>query len=285
MVDERSRWQRRYARERAARFEAEQIAERAIADLQQANAALDQRVVDRTEALEAALFRLTEADTAKSTFVHGLAHEMSTPLHAIAGLVEFIEAESNITSVKTSARQAGDAAQRLNRALRTLLEFAAISHNEMPTTEQALPMDTYADTLSARWQRPAARAGMLLIVEVGPDPKAIMNVDPARLDQIVNALLDNGVKFGSGELLLSLNQVAEPAPHLRIEVSDQGQGVPQDLRDKVFESFVRDRHATEGFGVGLTLARAVAEGLGGSLELSESTVGAHFVALVPLART
>lgn len=283
MADSGDRWQRRYVRERKARFEAESIAERAIADLQDANSILDHRVAERTSELETALARLTEADSIKSTFVRGLAHAMSTPLHAVNGMVEFIESETDDEAIRDSARQASEAAQRLNRALRTLLEFAAISHGEMSTTAQVLSIGEYADSVSSRWQLAAARAGLLLVVEVRPDPQTRIVADEARLDQIVDALLDNAVKFGHGEILVKLTWVAEPESHLQIEVSDLGPGVPDELGDQIFEAFVRDTNTPQGFGVGLTLGRAVAEALGGSLEMAETPVGARFVAIVPLA--
>lgn len=279
MGDE-DRFERRYRRERDARLQAEAIAERAIADLYAANRALDERVAARTSELEAALERARAADEVRAAFVRGLAHEMSTPLHVIAGLAELLADRSDETDVESVATEVRTAAGRLNHALRTLLEFAALSGGTIATEPEEVVLGDYLDGVMDRWRLAAARAGLLVLGQVVPDPKTTVTTDPARLDQILDALFDNAIRFASMQIEVDLTR---DDAVLRLAVTDDGPGVAEHRRDAVFAAFARGEGAnSDGFGIGLTLARAVAEALGGTLELNETTSGSRFVATLPL---
>lgn len=282
MTDDDRSYRRRYERERRARLEAESIAETAIADLTASNEALDRRVRERTAELEVALERLEATDLLKSTFVRGLAHEMSSPLHAIHGLVELVDERTDDLEIQASAKLAAQAATRLNQALRTLLEFAALTAGDVETTRSDVRLGSYADRVVDRWRLPAARSGLLLVSEVKPDPSVLVAVDEARLDQIVDALIDNATRFGRTPVSLRFEKVSGGAPRLEIEVSDSGPGIAEDLHERIFDAFERGRDATEGFGVGLTLARAIAELLGGTLELESDATGSSFLVRIPV---
>lgn len=275
-------FRRRYERERSARLQAEAIAERAIADIQAANRALDVRVAERTEELKSALARVAAADEAKSILVRGLAHEMSTPLHAVRGLIELVEKQVTDPELASATRAAGAAASRLNRALRTLLELVAISGGEVVTTTEEVALGHHLDLVLDRWRLAAARRGLLLLGEARPDPAVVVVVDPARLDQILDALIDNAIRFGGREARVELARLDEPEPVLRVQVTDRGPGISEAEAAFVFDAFRTGEASHEGFGVGLTLARTVAEALRGRLDLVPSEVGACFVAELPI---
>lgn len=284
MTGDIERLTRRHERERRARLQAEEIAEKAIADLVESNAELDQRVQQRTAQLRDALDRLATADRLRSTLVRGLAHEMRTPLHAIGGLVEVVADRTDDPDLAAAAKVAGEAAARLNLALRALIEFAALSAGDRAVTAAPIRLGSYADRVLERWRLPAARAGMLLVSELRPDPSVVVEADEARLDQIVDGLIDNAIRFGATPIQLTLARVDGGAPELVIRVEDSGPGVEEAVRRTLFDAFVRGDDDSPGFGIGLTLGRAVAELLRGSLELVEPTdgPGATFVARVPL---
>lgn len=281
MTDDVDRLHRRAERERSARLQAERIAEQAIADLTEANRGLDEVVERRTADLEQALARLAAADEVKTTFLRGVAHEMSTPLHAVRGLLELIAETEDPTVVRASAKEAGFAAERLHDALRTLVEFAAVSGGTMTTEPETLTLGEYADAVAGRRRLGAARRGLLLVAEVSPDPGVEITIDPVRVDQIVDALVDNAVRFGRTRV--DVEARADGAT-LTIVVTDDGPGPPADLGDDIFDAFTRGDRSHEGFGVGLTLARVVAEAMGGSLaHRPAGEAGGRFVAEIPLA--
>ena len=282
MADDADRYRRRYERERSARLQAERIAEGAIAALSASNRELDARVHERTAELEVALERASRTDQVKSAFLQGLAHEMSTPMHAVRGFVELVSTRTDDDQIRRAAAQADAAATRLHSALRTLLGFAAATAGDVSVDPRPVRLGDYADAVADRWRLPAARAGMLLETDIAPDPGTLVVVDPDRLDQIVDALLDNAVRFGTGQIELTVRADTD-AGCLRLSVIDGGAGVPDDIRDSAFDAFVRGDNATDGFGVGLTLARAVAGALGGTVELDLDAPGGRVDVVVPIA--
>lgn len=286
MTDRLDRWQRRYERERAARLQAEAIAEAAIADLYDANQELDQRVAERTKQLEDALRAAEAARRAESTFLHGLAHELSTPLHAILGLVELVGELTDEPEIRASALQIEKASDRLHNALRTLVEFAAASGTEVKVNPAPTTLGRLADALAQRWQRRAARKGMLFVVEVHPDPESRFVSDSDRLAQVLDPLIDNAIRYGHvGRVIVEAQlTAAAQQPELRVTVSDEGATpISDELRGQIFEPFVRGPDSVGGFGMGLALSRAVAVALGGSVNLLPSQIGSVFEAVVPVA--
>lgn len=279
-MSDAERLRRRYQREHDARLQAEAIAERAIADLYATNQELDARVAERTRELEMALERARSTDAVRAAFIRGLAHEMSTPLHAVSGLAELLQDGGDEPAVQRMANDLHAAASRLNLALRTLLEFAAISGGDFETAIGEFRIGEYLDTVIDRWRLRAARAGMLLVGQAMPEPQATVHADSARLDQILDALLDNAIRHGNVQVTIDLTR---DDAILQLAVGDDGPGVPAARRDAIFAAFARgDGPASDGVGVGLTLARAVAEALGGTLELADTAAGARFVARLPL---
>ncbi|TFH16883.1 MAG: hypothetical protein E4H05_06745 [Acidimicrobiales bacterium] len=109
------RLERRLERERRAREEAEQIAERGMRDLWLANQELEARVAARTVDLERSLRAAHMASEAKETFLAELGHELATPLHAVLGLLELIDSDTlagddraRLEQAATNARQLAD---------------------------------------------------------------------------------------------------------------------------------------------------------------------------------
>lgn len=286
MTDSLDRWQRRYERERAARLQAETIGEAAIADLYHANQDLDQRVEQRTKELEDALRVAEAARRAESTFLHGLAHELSTPLHAILGLVELVGELTDEPEIRASALEIEKASDRLHNALRTLVEFAAVSGTEVKVNAAETTLGRFADALAQRWRRRAALKGMLLVVEVDPGPESSFVSDSDRLAQVIDPLIDNAIRYGRvGRVIVEAQLTAAALqPELRLRVSDEGATpIPAELRGQIFEPFVRGPESVAGFGMGLALAHAVAVALGGSVNLLPSETGSVFEAVVPVA--
>lgn len=276
-------WQRRYRRERAARLEAEAIAERAVSDLAEANRDLDRRIVERTAQLSAALDQLEAARRSERTFLRGLAHEIRTPLNAILGLSELIGEQVDDEQIVTWTGEVHDAAARLDHALRLLIEFSAASGSVVARSPVAMTTRSLGEELADRWTSRAARRGVLLVVDVRADPGAVVEVDPTRLGQIVDPIIDNASRSGAGRIDLSVDVAANVGERreLQVTVVDDGSGVPAELAETLFEPFTRSPTST-GMGMGLALSRTVARALGGDVERLPSDRGAAFLARLPL---
>jgi signal transduction histidine kinase len=105
---------------------------------------------------------------------------------------------------------------------------------------------------------------------------------PNLIHTVLVKLLDNAAKFTKqGAISLTLN---EEDNHLHFTVTDSGPGIPADKREEIFERFVKLDSFVQGTGLGLTIARMIAERLGGTLTLdSNFTGGAKFDFIIPIA--
>ena len=105
---------------------------------------------------------------------------------------------------------------------------------------------------------------------------------PNLIHTVLVKLLDNAAKFTKqGTISLTLN---EEDNHLHFTVKDSGPGIPADKREEIFERFVKLDSFVQGTGLGLTIARMIAERLGGTLTLdSNFTGGAKFDFIIPIA--
>ena len=112
-----------------------------------------------------------------------------------------------------------------------------------------------------------------------PDDLAVV-ADRLVLDRVVSNLLINAARYGAEPITLS----AEAGDaHLRITVEDSGDGVPEELRPRLFERFARTDSANVGSGLGLAIARAYAHAHGGDLVYDPAESGARFELIIPQA--
>jgi signal transduction histidine kinase len=115
---------------------------------------------------------------------------------------------------------------------------------------------------------------------------AVITTDPARVRQVLDALLDNAAKFAPGSIEVVASASAAGIGGLQLAVRDHGPGIPAPDRDRIFERFVQlDQSATRrhgGTGIGLYLSTKLAELLSGSLRVEETPGGgATFVLVLP----
>lgn len=231
------------------------------------------------------------ASRAKSTFLSAVSHEMRTPLQAINGFVELL---STLDLDETRRREAlahitaGTA--HLLELVDDTLDLARIEADALPLQPTAVPV---ADLLAevVEFLAPVAdRQGVRL--ELDPAPGTV-TADRRRLRQVVINLVSNGIRYSGRDGVVRVGAAAagsgsQTGPHtgphtgtVHLTVTDNGPGIPQHLRERLFEPFTRlddtageDSPASrEGIGLGLMLARGLTEAMGGRLVLSDAAGG------------
>ncbi len=264
----------RAERERAAREEAERIAESALRSLWLANQQLDERIAQRTEELRNARRAARAADRTRGTFLATLGHAIATPLHALLGLLELDGAP-----VDPRIR---DTAERLNARVQRLLVLAAVAGDAIvlgPSLDRAADV---ADRLADRWTDRLAARGVLLAVEVHGAADDLVPGEWERLERIADALVENVERHADPGLATVSVSVGDT--DVRLRVSDEGPGVPADRLDAIRMPFAAgpDTPGAAG-GVGLCIVDMLCEPIGGSLLLERSPAGG-LVAEVVLPR-
>jgi signal transduction histidine kinase len=277
-----ARLERQLDRERRARRESEQIAERGMRELWLANRSLDERVEERTIALQASLGAAQSAARAKESFLAHLGNELGTPLHAALGNLELLDttalAEDDRARVATMHR----ALHQLSGLLEGLMTLAASEGVPTGVVLEGLTPGEFLDDLTRRWQRRLAERGQLMVAELAGEMGSLV-ADWRRLGRVADALLDNVIQHAHpGRAIVAL-KVADGM--VVLEVSDTGPGIPVEMWGLVTTPFFRldadPGSAKAGAGVGLAVAQRLMEGVGGSLQVSATENGTTVVVTLP----
>ncbi|MFT3867845.1 MAG: HAMP domain-containing sensor histidine kinase [Nibricoccus sp.] len=232
--------------------------------------------------------RSSAADAAqKTSFVANVSHEFKTPLTTIRLYSELLEQGRVAENEKRNdyLRTIGRETQRLARLVNNVLDFSRLEQGRKKYQREPLDLTAaLAQLLDVHAPR-IAEAGLELKRDL---PVEIVSVvtDRDAVEQIVLNLLDNACKYACDghEALVTLRRRASGGAE--IVVSDRGRGVPTGHRERIFEKFHRvDETLTAekgGAGLGLSIARQLARGLGGELRYQTRTGGgAEFVLELP----
>lgn len=253
-----------------------------------------------------------QSDEVKTKFIHTLSHEIRTPLNAIIGFstlltdsdqsimddeerkkaTESIKSNTSYLStlinniLEMSRLEAGkipvqmrmnavypicqEIVSSFNKKLNGETEDAGIDRDEMIAKRNRLEI-SYTDLLPANYQHP---------------------LDADRMKSILNALIDNAIKFtsqGYVHITTSLDESCTGTSsssenitkRLCITIEDTGIGIAEDIKDRIFNQFFKQDHFSSGSGLGLSIARLSAEKMNGSITLDSTyTQGARFKILI-----
>ena len=223
--------------------------------------------------------RLRELDTMKSDFLSTVQHEMRTPLTAILGLSDLMEMCWDTwkdPSKLDALRDIQVAAKNLDSIVETIIDFSAVDGEALVLALSDTSLEHTAraaiDTISERH-----KGGLPVPTEVDIDPGITLLADPDRLAQVLRALIDNAVKFSDGRGRVLVHGRRADAGVVRVEVADQGIGIPDADLPHVFDRFFQvDNTSTRRFGgtgMGLALVKRVVDAHGATIAL-ETRLGA-----------
>jgi PAS domain S-box-containing protein len=242
-------------------------------------------VTDITERKQAER-ALQEADRHKDEFLAMLAHELRNPLGAITNaahlLKQFGPPEGNLRWARDVIdRQA----RHLGRIVEDLLDVSRISRGRIVLQREAMPLAS-AIALALDTTRPLIEARRQQFTSDVPPEPIWVDGDVTRLAQVIGNLLSNASRYTpqAGHLSLTVRQEVGEAV---IRVRDRGIGIAAEMLPRVFDLFVQGERppdwAPGGLGLGLTLARRLAEMHGGQLEAHSEGLGkgSEFVLRLP----
>lgn len=257
----------------------------ALAANQNLNAA-NRTLAEEIEVRREAETRALEASEAKSRFLATMSHEVRTPINAIMGMFELIQAAGVPERQRRQASVGRAAAERLLDQLTAVLEMSKLRAKAVTFNPHEINLQDLAEQWAVTLEGMVRRQERDLAFDVvqGPDLPQKLFVDDKRIHQIVTNLLDNAVKYtseGRVELRITNATSEDGAAGVALDVVDTGPGIKASQMDRIFDRFVQiddniDR-ASGGAGLGLAIAKELAEAMGMSLALHESgTEGSTF---------
>ncbi len=263
-----SRFKRRLSREKAARLEAEAIADRGLRELWLANRELDKRVAERTADLERTLEELEVVTKTRENFLSALSHEMRTPLNGVLGMLELLSPYIEKDQPLTYLGAAQESADNLSVLICRMLDLVELSNGTIGISPVETTIGSLTDQITARWQHELLKTGRLLSVSSYVDGTLPVRLDVDRWHQIVNELVANTVDHadpGAVKVRIMTNGL-----NLVVEVEDPGPGIVQEFdqitltRSADFEA----NRSSDGLGLGLVFGRQMAEAMGGRLSVT-----------------
>lgn len=233
---------------------------------------LDELVYQRTLELAAALDEAQCANRAKTTFLANISHEMRTPMHHILGYTHLLA--RNLTDSKARERldRIGQATEHLLSLISDVIDTARLEADQMRI--EALELDLSRVFQHAVEQARAGAGARVLQLSSDIDPHLPTHLvgDPVRLSQVIGNLLNNAVKFSHQGLIIVRAQRVDThsgSVTVRFAVEDQGPGIDQALRERLFNLFEqKDSSLTreyDGLGLGLALSQRLVSLMGGEI--------------------
>jgi len=227
------------------------------------------------------LFQMDRLARQRARFAAAAAHELKTPLSGLLLHAEMLAEDLGDPEHRASyAATVATEAERLGRVVSNMLDLARLERGALHAVARPGDLGRAVDRCVARVRRGLENAGLKLEVSIPSAlPPALFDDDA--LCQILDNLLDNAEKHtrAAAERRVEVGVTAGDDV-LRVEVSDNGPGIPRHQRRRLFRPFDRpdDADGVPGLGLGLALARSLAQAQGGELELTDkANPGATFV--------
>ncbi|HEU4511922.1 MAG TPA: DUF4153 domain-containing protein [Nocardioidaceae bacterium] len=213
---------------------------------------------------------LAAVDRQRRELVANVSHELRTPLAALCAVLENL-ADGVAEPDPVSLRAALDQAERLATLASDLLDLARVDAGKAQLSTTQVPVLELLERAVAE----ARVAGREVKYDVSTTPPALtVPADPARLHQLVANLLDNASRHSPAGGIVRVT-AQDTAAGWRLEVSDEGPGIPAADRDRVFERFgtLAEAEGGGGTGLGLAIARWVTDLHGGTIHFVEPEPG------------
>jgi signal transduction histidine kinase len=230
-------------------------------------------------ALEAMQTQLSELDSARRRFIATASHELRTPIFSLSGFVELLEDEQ--LDEPTRLRFLGQlrtGVARLEKLTTDLLDLSRIDAGAVELQRERTDIGKLATDVANEFVPALTEHESQLEVRVGA--KALYaSCDRERLSQVVRILVDNAVAHTpkGTDVIVATSQ---PEQHVRIAVTDFGEGIPRADLERAFEPFYTS-DGTRGAGLGLAIAHELVERMGGTVSVESAPGRTTFAIELP----
>lgn len=223
-------------------------------------------------ALAATLNRLRKLDAVRTEFIATVSHELRTPLSLIR-----LHAETLKHGRLPKDKIAGyhqiilTEAERLTGMVNNVLDFSRMERDQLQIHPEPTDLSNLVHQTADSFEDRLAHEGMVLERGIEDGIEAV--VDPLAYSQIVFNLLDNAVKYSGGSKTVRIGLDVSDGGNT-LSVADQGIGIPDKLKPRIFDDFVRsnDRNvsARRGSGIGLSVARKLTQMMNGTIQVADN---------------
>lgn len=236
--------------------------------------------------LQKAKIKAEESDQLKSAFLANMSHEIRTPMNGIMGFAELLkEADLSSEEQKNYIEIIEKSGTRLLNIINDIVDISKIEAGQMNAVFSATNIDELLQYIHTFFKPETQEKGVLLVLKTPSDgEETIIRTDREKLYAILINLVKNAIKFTIKGIIEF--GYTEKDDHIEFFVKDTGIGIPKDRQNAIFERFIQadfnDKMARQGAGLGLSIAKAYVELLGGKIRVeSEPEKGSMFYFTIP----
>ena len=241
--------------------------------------------------LSAAIEDANAAYKTQAEFLANMSHEIRTPINGILGMLQLtLMADDLQADYRDNLLTAKGCADNLLRLINDILDISKLEAGKYNLKEEIFDVRAAIEETVAAQVPTATNKGLALACTFGNNIPKLVKGDGQRIQQILNCLLSNALKFtseGSVRVKIAAIDAEKENINLRIAVADTGIGISEKNMDKLFIRFSQvdgsDTRKYGGSGLGLVISKQIAELMGGNISVqSKEGIGSTFIAEIPL---
>jgi signal transduction histidine kinase len=225
--------------------------------------------------------QLARLDRARKQFIASASHELRTPIFSLGGFLELLEDEDLDEETRRQfLEQVRGQVERMRNLATELLDLSRLEAGALELRPEPTDIGQLARDVAAEFTPAAARHSSDVRLDLRPDPIEL-DCDPERVAQVLRILLDNALTHtppGTGVRV----SAARANGHVRLEVSDQGLGIKHQNMPHIFEPFFTSGEEAQGAGLGLAIARELADRMHGRLSVRSVPGSTTFSLVLPV---
>ena len=238
--------------------------------------------------------QMEAANSAKSSFLAAMSHEMRTPMNTIIGMAAIGRSAAGIEGKDHALTSIEEASLHLLGVINDVLDMSKIEANKLELSNIAFDLRNSLKKASSFIKFDIKEKRFLFSMEIDSNIPSFFIGDDLRLTQVITNLLGNAVKFTpkDGKISLDVYFAGEEAGiwELRFEVSDSGIGISSEQQEKIFQPFEQAESGSTrkygGTGLGLVISKRIIELMGGRIWVeSEPGKGSRFIFTVKMPRS
>ena len=234
---------------------------------------------DALHALERARENAETANEAKAAFLAAVSHELRTPLNGVVGSLQLLEDGQLDGEQRLLVAAAASSSRRLATLVEDILDYTQVSGGDVELEQRPFDVEEVMRDLLDEFRESVLARGVALELVAAPGGPRMLMGDRARLRRVVGELVKNAVDVTAmGEIDVVLATAETPTgARVQIDVVDTGPGVPESMREQIFEPFTQVHgglsRSKEGAGLGLSMCRQLVAHLGGTLDYEPNQHG------------